>query len=525
MGMIQRQPPIFRPSYSAGGGGGNVYTFPLPAGRAMPAANLTLRLIYPRPDSEAVAGAFARHKLQPAGVPMRFPIGVMGGRPPFRYTISSDMPGISIGQDMPRDWYANTLQNYGMVMCDAPAIGTYTITATITDQDSNSVSTTVSISVVDKDDTTKFMWFAATSGNDSTGTGSYSNPYKTDLRKAFGSASTVTTIIGHVIFKESGTYTLTGHTNQSNGNVMLNNTKCPVVMYSLPTSGAVAGSATIDFAAGNFVSISGGNIADGFINELTFTGVTAGKADMQYFMIPDGQDRITACNLSYTNIGVGTAGTDNATPFFFSNGASSSDGTYNHYVFFRNILEDGRPSSSNSYGIVSAYGLKYALFEGCRMINSNAAEELYLKDSCQQITVRYCKSQNGFAVGAQNQNGGTTGEIEYVHCAGGDALGGKALDLAAAGASGTQGNTYISRCSFYGQVAVNSFSTATGTYACDSTIIRSSASPAFSDGGKSSSNTNAELQGSSAYIDTAWALQVAYLATYPYTRGAEISDQ
>lgn len=490
----------------------------------MTAANLPLRLIFPRPDSEGVTGSYARHRLIPSGIPFRCPVGAMGGRPPYQYTISTNMPGLTIGQDMPRDWIDNGLQNYGMLMCDSPSIGSYSVTVTITDQDSNSVSTTFAPSVVDREDNTKFLCFAATSGNDSTGTGTYSNPYKTDMRKAFGAASTNTTIQGQIIFKETGTYILTGHTNQSNGNIMLNNANIPVVMYSMPSSGAVGSNATFDFTSGNFVSISGGNAADLYIGEMTFSGSTTGKSDMQNITIPDGQDRITLYKVANTNIGVGTAGTDNATMVFFSNGASSSDNTYNHNVFFREVSESGRPSSSNSYGICSAFGIKYSLFEGCSTVNSSSAEDFYLKDSDQYVTTRYCNSNNGYAVGAQNQNGGTTANIEYVYCAGGKTLGGHGVTFAAAGASGTEGDTFVSRCSVYGDVAVNSFSTATGTYYCDSTVIYASSSPAFSNGGKTSSNTNNTLQGNNAYFVTStYKLQAPYLASLG-TLGWEISD-
>jgi len=502
----------------------DVYAFPLKAGNAIASANLNMRMVHPRPDADGGINSWERHKLQPEGIPLRIPVGVLGGIPPFRYSVTSTMSGLTIGADMPNDWWENGLQNYGVLMCDAPTAGTYTTTVTGTDQAGTQVSSTFTTVVIDKNDTTKFRWFDSVNGNNAN-SGSYASPYKDDLTKAYGATSGATTFQGHVIFKDTATYSLVGHSDTTPG-IRLNSGRMPIVYYTMPVSGSVGQRAKFDFTGGKFIGITGFSclVQGMYIGEIDHTGSTTGVTNMHNYYINDAQDRITFFNIDNTSIGVGSAGTDNATFCFFSNGADSTDASYNHNVFFRRVRETGRPSSSNSYGMTSAYGLKYALFEDCHEISSSSAEDFYLKDSDQQVTLRYCSSDNNMAVGAQNQNGGTSGEIEYVHCRVNDALGGTAIGLATAGASGTLGNIYVSRCTTYGKVDVNSFSTATGTYAVSGTVIYTSLSPAFNNGGKSSTNTGNELQGNTAYINTTTLKLTDTYAAYRGTRGAEIFD-
>jgi hypothetical protein len=510
-----------------GGGGGSYFTFPLPAGNAMPAANLTMRMIHPRPDSDGDINSWEKHKLHPSGIPLWLPVGVMGGIPPFQYTLSSDLSGATIGQDMPRDWMANNLGNYGVLMCANPAIGSYTHTVTIEGQDSTTVSSTFDQEIVDRNDTTKFRWYDTVSG-DNAGTGSYDDPYKDDLRLVFGTTSSTSTFQGQVWIKTAGTYSLVGHTDLSAGNIRLNNATRPVILCALRDTSYARIAAVLDFSAARFNSISGGN-AEGLYFDIAWDNYITTFTNFQNFFIGDSQDRITFVQCYNTNIGLGTSGTDNATGVFFSNGATSSDSTYNHYVFFRESTEVNRPNSSNSYGITSSYGIKYFLFEGCRTTTSDSDVDIYLKDSCQEGTVRYCFIDNDSStaaagVGGQNQNGGTTTNIEYVHCVMDMAsVGSDALRWCAAGLSGTVGTGYTSRCTLHGRWNVLN-SNVPGVYGSSNDVVYSSASPPLNDANATSNVVGDELQGNTAYFDADYKLVAPYAATYNGIRGVEIFD-
>jgi hypothetical protein len=526
-GALAAQSATMSGSGTVSGGGGSTFAFPLPAGNAMPAANLTMRLIHPRPDSDGDINSWEKHKLHPSGIPLWLPVGVMGGIPPFRYTVSSDLPGTTIGQDLPRDWMTNGLGNYGVVMCANPAIGSYTNTATAEGQGGTTVNSTSGLEVVNRNDTTKFRWYDIVNGNNA-GTGSYDDPYKDDLRLVLGTTSSDSTFQGQVWFKTAGTYSLVGHTDLTAGNIRLNNATRPVIFCALRDSSFVRVAAVLDFSAARFNSISGGN-AEGYYLDMQPAGGVASMTNFQNFYIGDGQDRITiAGRVDLTGIEIGTSGNDNATALFFTNGATSSDSTYNHYVFVREFTEDSRPGASNSYGITSAYGLKYFLFEGCRTITSDADHDIYLKDSCQEGTVRYSFVDNdstsgASAVGGQNQNGGATTNIEYVHCVLDIAsVGNDALRWNAAGLGGTVGIGYTSRCTFRGRWNVLN-SNVPGSYFSTNDVIYSSASPPLNDANATSTVVGDELHGNTAWFDADYKLIETY-AAYRGTRGVEIFD-
>jgi len=524
--MIQRQAPIFRPSYSAGGGGGgSTFAFPLPAGNAMPAANLTMRMIHPRPDSDGGINSWEKHKLHPSGIPLFIPIGVIGGIPPYRYTISTDMAGLTVGQDMPTDWIANGLQTYGCMLCANPSIGSYTTTLTITDQAGTSVSSTCTHSVVDRDDTTKFLWYAPSTGNNAN-SGSYSSPYKDDLSLAMGAASSTTTIQGQVWIKEAGTITPAKHTDLTNS-IRLDNTKRPVVICALRNTSYVRVAAVLSMTATRFNSINGGNATGGYFDFAIDGSNSALFTDYQPFLIDDSQNRISFVGMTWTNVGVGSAGSDNPSMVFFTTGATSSDSTYNHYILFRGCTETGRPSGSNSYSLTSAYGIKYALFEDCHTYTSNAETEIYLKDSCQEVTIRYCSFDNNnsgaYGVGAsggQNQNGGTTTNLEYVYSFfDGLNTSGRGIRFNASDASNGIGNGFTSRCTFRGSWSALGSG---GTYKATNDVIYTSSTP-IDAGSNSMTSAGTELQGNTAYFDSSGKLTATY-AAYRGTRGWEIFD-
>jgi len=416
------------------------------------------------------------------------------------------------------------------MMCANPAIGSYSTTLSIQDQDGTIVSSTFGHDVADKNNTTLFCWWDATGGSN-LNVGSYDFPYQGDLRLGLGSASTSSTFLGQMWIKTAGTYSLVGHTNLVDSNIRLDNTLRPVVICALRDSSFNRVAAALSFATGKFNSVNGGN-ASGMYLDIDIKDSVATTTNMQNFLIPDGQNEITLFDVTNTNIGVGTAGDDNDSLIFFSNGASASDSTYNHNIFFRKVTEINRPGAQNSYGITSAYGLKYFLFEDCYSVNSSAETDIYLKDSCQQGTVRYSRivsaNSNAYgavAVGGQNQvPGGVTTAIEYVHTVAiNPSAGGSGMRWCAAGLGGVIGTGYTSRCTFKGRWNVLNANTP-GVYKSSSDIIYTSSTPPVDPANASVTVTGNTLQG-----NTAWFDPVTYKITSTYAAqrgllGAEIFD-
>lgn len=505
----------------AGEGSVDTFEFPLPDGHAAYDGDtpLPMVVVFPRPDSET--NAYERQRLHPSGTQLRIPVGVRGGNPPYRYSVSSNMPGLTIGQDLPRDWWDNGLGNYGVLICDGPAVGTYTTTVTITDQDADEVSTTFTTAVVDRNDTSKFRWFD-TVGGDNSDSGSFDSPYKDNLALAFGASTSASTFTGHVCFKDvGGEYTLTPHSDISPG-IRLDAATRPVVVYTAPTPGAVTvNRAKLRYDDARFATLSG-NAHGLYFSDIDHAGSISSIADMTSFGILDSFNRITFGFGDVTEIGLGTAADDNATFAFFASGATSDESTYNRYVMFRRMREIGRPSSGNSYGLTSAYGLRDYLFEDCHTIDSEATVDMLAKDSCREGVHRYCTADNtgssdsAMWAGSQQQNGGLAQNQLFEFCRV------KRTGISLDSMRGPVEGQTVARCTLMGRIAFLTDSPAK-TVAVRNTIIRDSRTPLVQANNHNVTNTGTELQGSTDYFDSNLKLRDAY-AAYRGTRGAEIFD-
>jgi hypothetical protein len=507
---------------TAAAAGGNVLPFPMPPGRAMSAVNMPMQIINPRPSSDGGIGSYEAYRLHPTGEPVFLPIFVQGGRAPLHYSLSSNMPGAAIGEDCPADWFDNGIDKHGILFAPAQIAGLYTHTVTVTDQDMNTASVTWDQLVAERNTTSLFGWFDQVNGNDSN-SGSWDSPWKDTMSRALGTTSTSTTFQGQIWLKSAGVYVGTGHTDLGAGNIRLDCTRRPVCINRHRAADYTPVDAVWSFAQARFNSVLGGN-ASGFYMDCPWRDYVASHANFQNFLIADGQNRLVFFNAWNSNIGNGTAGNDNATGVFFSNGASASESTYNKYVCFRNCKETGRPSASNSYGLVCAFGIKGAVFEDCHFVNSSSVEDIYLKDSCQEITVRYSKTDNTFSIGGQNQNGGVTRKIEYVHCVSNASLSSLALNVAHEGTNSTIGEVYVSRCTLVGKIGHGGATTkpTNGPFTISDTIVQTTLTPPVGiSGGATVNNTGTELQGSGTYVDSNMKITAPY-AAYRGTRGAEM---
>lgn len=481
-----------------------------------------MSVVFPRPDSET--NSWERNRLQPSNVPLRFPIEVLGGVRPLHFTCNSGCPsGMVIDADLPDDWATNGLQNYGVVRWDNPLIGTYSLDFLVQDQDGHSIHIAFTLNVVDKNNTANFLWFDSINGNDSTGNGSYSTPWKTDLTKALGATSTSVTTQGHVILKP-GSYTLPTHSDLSAGQMSFDSTKRPVIVYGMPTNSTSPNLPTLSF---NSSQVYFGTMTGMYFGDLAMDGGETSFANYTNILIGDSQDRLGFFNLSITNPTNGTTGNDNTTFAGFASGATSFDATYNHYVFFRGVTETGRPLASNSAAICDMYGVKNAVFEDDAALSTSANNLITPKDSSQNMTFAYNRfpqkisgDEMAFDVLGVTQNGGHNGNIEYVYNRGASAsgAGGRALRVNAF-AETAFGNFWSSRNTWLGGIDFKT-PNAGGPFVSENDVIQATTS--IVETGSQVSVTGTECQNSSGIIDGSFNLIGSCASTWLYQRGYQI---
>lgn len=176
----------------------------LAAGHFIP-AKFAPAIVGPSAATEAgTDAAWSRYRRCPSGIAYRVPIAVTGGAWPFLYELTTAPSGMTVGAQ-----YGDT--DYGILSWSNPTVGTHSIAARVTDQDGTVVTRSWSLEVIDRENTTYFVFCDSVNGSDSTGDGSFSDPFATVLgwygttpgaTTAFNSA----TFNGRQAFYRAGTY-------------------------------------------------------------------------------------------------------------------------------------------------------------------------------------------------------------------------------------------------------------------------------------------------------------------------------
>lgn len=509
------------------GGGGATIPFPLAAGHSY-TQRMSMQAIFPRPDSDGSINSWERQKLQPSGVPLRFPIIVQGGVRPFHFDVLSGAPsGMTIGADLYTNWLTNGFQDYGVLQWAVPTIGSYSVTVRVTDQTGSTLDIAWGFSVVDRDDTNSFRWYDKTNGSNGN-SGSYSSPYKDDLSLVFGSSSSSTTLQGQVIFK-AGSYDLPTHS----GTIMyLDNSKRPVVAYAQPLTTKTVAAVTINGTA-RMQSFSSSVYSGLFFGDMEMAGGLASVGNWRFFDLgAGGQKRITFWRLAFTNPPLGTDGGDNATSIFFNTGASSDPATYDQYVAVVSSSETNRIWSSNSYGLLDWYGVNNAVIEDNSYTTNGGADlVMYLKDSDQNVTVsmNYVDNSGGgvgsggdtLGSGAQNQNGGTTGNLEFVYNRERRIVNNNTRVWGHEIIASNFGAHWSARNTIQGYFEIRNESTSgLGPFLSENDIVQTSVSPPIATGTRVTI-TGADLQGNGSYTDSSFNILSPYLS-FVGTRGVQI---
>jgi len=197
------------------------------------AAKMTPEIIGPSAATEAETdNAWSRYRRCPSAIAYRVPVAVLGGAYPFYYELTTAPSGMAIGAQ-----YGDT--DYGIINWSNPTVGDHSIVVKVTDQDGTEVTRSWTLEVIDRENTTYFLFCDAANGSDSTGDGSYSDPYQTFLgwygvTPGATTGSGDITFPGRQVFYRAGTYSTSDVTDPSGVKFWINPARKPSVHVAYP---------------------------------------------------------------------------------------------------------------------------------------------------------------------------------------------------------------------------------------------------------------------------------------------------
>lgn len=354
-------------------------------------AKLIPEITHPKPDVES--GVMDRYRTVPSGLVMRYPVKVKGGSRPFNYAVTDAPSGVTIDQQ-------------GVVEWDNPLIGSYSFTVRVrtqdygrqiggrSDADWGEKFVTYTCNVIDREDSTKFV-FGSGTGNDANN-GAYSTPIAT-LNEVFGS----TNYAGKQLHLLSGTFETNGLAQYRPGD------NTPYIIW-----GVDGHTVNINLTERNFAPQT-----DGFlVGEVNITDAGHGATvNNQRIFIPENVNRGGLFAVTVTNPSNGILGNDNATTLYTYGGA----GTARDDWFVSHCIETGRPAAANSAGLYVVYRVNRFVDE-YNLVTGSGSYNCYRKDSVTNSTSAFSKVLTGgsgyaFSTGCQSQ-AYTTHSIEACYC-------------------------------------------------------------------------------------------------------------
>lgn len=459
-------------------------------------------IVFPRAD--ASSHSTERHRLAPSGRRWAIPVAMYSGAWPFYYSVdaTSAAKGIGIGAQLSQSGGVLIVaDDYAELSWDSPTVGSHEITVTVRTQEygrgtsgySTEKTVTFTLVVVDKEDTTKFVWLSG-SGNDSTGDGSFSNPFRT-LSKVFNSTS----YVGRQCHVLTGSY----DTNGSAAFALNSNTPAVLVIDDAAT-------ATVSLTQRVFTLSGDGCQVHGIVTSEGGHAATVGN--QRIFTVGSGIDRWVFHRCNFTGVANGTAGDDNCTSIFSSGGGGS---TARLDCAIIRCSETDRAFTSNSTGLFNLFAADQGVAE-FNDVDGDAQYNMFLKDSNRKWSVRAnrCRAVNGFGptTGCQLQSY-TTSDIEFSYNNTDARIVLNVQQVA------TTGVHHIFRNSgSNGLYFKNPNGAGTGPYYADKNAIEGT----FETGSQVTS-TNAEcMQVGGGVLDAAGLLEGTYRTNYLGTRGAEV---
>lgn len=346
-----------------------------PAGHWI-AAKLTMRQVYPRPDSETSANA-AHHWAYwdgTTGIQQRIPIGVSFGAFPYVFQLISGPPGMAFGATIWQPGWVGSdaaANDYGVLLwTPTGTVTNQTVTVKVTDQQLNTL--TFSFTVSTSGSTSHFVFVDSVNGLD-TNSGTISAPLQT-LTAAFGSTFAATSFGGAVCILRTGTYVFPLYSDNDTGTgatvFEFQTSRKPIALIGHP--GEVA---TLNMASSSNETTlwtSGGG-SDLLLQNLAPTGSSNTTSNYKGLWINGngpGDCRITLDKFEWTTIGYGTTGNDNSSMVF-----STGTNLTRSYFFMHACSETGRSSGTpgNNYALFDLYSWVDALCQYSSASNTSGS--------------------------------------------------------------------------------------------------------------------------------------------------------
>lgn len=496
---------------------GSGLAFPLASGHFV-AAKGPMALVYPRPNAET--NTWARHRKAyydgVNAIEYRVPVGVRLGALPLRFSVLVGPPGLTIGA-----YWGDP--NYGEVTWTPSApVTNATVTIRVQDQ-ANITPLDVTWTVTTSSSTADFIFADAVNGNDSTGTGTISAPYKT-LSKLFGASTGTVTFPNTIAYCRGGTYT---PVNQASRYMSMVSNASPMALLGYP------GETVIFAMTAAGVTGNGTSFNDALLRDISFTGSPSVAEFWAIYMGSGLMSRRTFINLSFPNAQSGTASTNNNTSIY----GDSTGGGMRQYCYMRGCSESGR-SGGNSEGLFALFNEQNSLFEfNTVTASSTNLGCMYLKASAQDCTIRYSSvtqvnsADIALGTGCQVDAGIVTQNIEICYNTvngpnQGDGAGSDPGTLCPNYGFFNPGTHWVYRNTVYGNLVARNSSGSNGPFILENNVVMARAGVTVVKTGTSITNSGTECQGSASagIINTSTMLLIGtYRTNYLGLRGAEIA--
>jgi hypothetical protein len=326
-------------------------TWQLSAGHFVP-AKMTPQIVHPRPDSEM--NAYARAARCPHGLEWSIPVAVQGGSWPFYYELVIGPPEMEfIRQTLPSDWLTNGLQGYGVLRWTSPTVGNHPISVRVLDQDGTSTVCEWTLEVIDRANTSYFLFVDATNGSNSNN-GSFSSPFQTHAGWVANSGNQ-----DKQIFYRAGTYNINVITLSDGEKFALGSGRAKVHV-AFPGE-----SVTLDGQNAAYFDVQSGS-GDFCFQDFRFVNPRLASGRKQF--IRAGSSQFTR-SLVFRSTFVGgdatSANDSNSSALMLSGGAQG-----NYYAISHNVFDN-----LDYMDTVLLYYASDGVFEGNRQINGYTANE------------------------------------------------------------------------------------------------------------------------------------------------------
>ncbi len=397
----------------------------LPAGHWV-SAKMPLNIVHPRPDTETgpfTGPVYARHRLAYYdGVnPVQYecPIRVQGGARPHVYQVVAGPSWLQIGASYGSQMYGIL---YGTPTGAIAKTAPETVTVRVFGQDQD--STDVTFTLATSSSTTDFVFVDSVNGSDTTGSGTYSQPFAT-LAKVMGTNVTQTTFPAARVYMSGNLQwpTQTGAGGPPPGNGLgyfdVIQTKVPVVYMALPGHSVSIDATLVQLTDWNG-SFNDLYIAGSGTSRLAIVGSSTTVPETHTFELYNAS-RCTWWNVDFQNPvnRVAANGNSNSTSIFASN-----SGDIKHYYTILGCTEFGRSplSVNNSMLLVSLFSVQDIVFED-NTASGDSGFGFFFKDTNRNVTAAYNKINlpgggPAFLFGCQTNNhdmGGYPGLCEACY--------------------------------------------------------------------------------------------------------------